>query len=103
MSGLGQKWLTEFTLNSVGFDVIVALQEKTLSFAKEVGFETVDSKSVVELLASQSQSETIQDELARRFTGNDLNQASSLIDETAEIFQDSDPSWEWADTLIMAL
>lgn len=92
MSGLGQKQLTEFTLNAVGFDVIVAPQEKTLPFAKEIDFKTANSKSVVELFASQSQSETLQDELARRFTLNNVNQASSLIDETAETFQDNDPS-----------
>ena len=54
MSGLQQKQLPEFILNSVGFDVILALQKDIVSFAKEVGFERVDSKSVVELLASQS-------------------------------------------------
>lgn len=53
MSGLWQKLLPEFILHSAGFDAILALQKDSVSIAKEVAFERVDCKSVVELLASQ--------------------------------------------------
>lgn len=48
------KRVAEFILNSVGFYVLLALQKDIVSSVKEVGFESADSKGVVELLASQS-------------------------------------------------